>query len=460
MRFSMYVIDDEKSLAEGIALSLKQEYRTESYVSAEAGLAAIGRKQPDLVLLDIGLPEMGGLEALARIKAGYPDIVVIMITAYEDVETVVTAMRSGAYDYVVKPVRTDSLKLTIEKAADTIRLKKEVEILQERCLREKFPFFVSESKTIQDVMKLVKSVGKSPQTPVLIQGDTGTGKELIASAIHFRSPNFKGPFVTVNCAAIPKDLVESELFGYEKGAFSGAGPDGKKGLVEEAKNGTLFLDEIGDLSLAAQAKLLRFLESGEFYRVGGTRKITLRPRIVSATNKNIEQLIEKELFREDLYYRIGVVRVALPSLNERPEDVLLMAKQFLVRFGKEFGKNIIGMSHETESALMRHDWRGNVRELKNMMERAALVAKDPELVPDDLGLGGAARADNDRREQPAPGTLMPLDGLDLVLHLQEEEKRYIQEALRLADGNETKAAQLLHVKYSTLRYRRRKLNIS
>jgi len=217
---------------------------------------------------------MDGIKALGTIKGLYPDMMVIMITAYEDISTGITAMKLGAYDYVVKPLHMDGLEVTIHNALETIRLRKEIQNLQENYLKENLPCFIGESKAIQDVMEFIGMVAKSPDTPILILGETGTGKELLASAIHYRSPNFKGPLMTVNCAAIPKDLIESELFGYEKGAFSGANTSGKKGLVEEAASGTLFLDEVGDLSLEAQAKLLRFLEEGEFYRVGGTKKTT------------------------------------------------------------------------------------------------------------------------------------------------------------------------------------------
>ena len=272
-------------------MALEIDYEVEAFSTAEAAIETLKKSPPDLVLLDIGLPGMDGVEALREIKRLYPDVLVIMITAYEDIKTVISAMKLGAYDYVVKPLHADDLDVTIRNALETIRLRKEVRILQEEYLKENLPCFIGESNAIQDVMEFIELVAKSPDTPILILGETGTGKELLASAIHYRSPNFKGPFMIVNCAAIPKELIESELFGYEKGAFSGARASGKKGLIEEAADGTLFLDEVGDLSLEAQAKLLRFLELGEFYRIGGTKKLHIETRVVSATIKDLDSMI-------------------------------------------------------------------------------------------------------------------------------------------------------------------------
>ncbi|MCP3888917.1 MAG: sigma-54-dependent Fis family transcriptional regulator [Desulfobulbaceae bacterium] len=463
--YSIYIVDDERSLAKGIALGLPKEYQTRAFTTAETALESIAKNSPDLVLLDIGLPGMNGIEALQAIKKDFPDIVVVMITAFEDIKTVISAMRLGAYDYVVKPIQMDTLEVTVKNALESIRLRKEVQALQEKYLKENLPFFIGESKVIQDVMEYIENVAKSPDTPIIVLGESGTGKELIASAIHFRSPNFKGALVPVNCAAIPKDLLESELFGYEKGAFSGAKSTGKKGLIEQAADGTLFLDEIGDLDLDAQAKLLRFLESGEFYKVGGTRKVHVQTRVVSATNKDLMKMIDDGAFREDLYFRIGVVRLEVPSLNERPEDILPIAKHFLMEFSEKFGKAFSGITSEAKQALQLIQWRGNVRELKNIIERATLIAKGPELTLQDLGIQEAHSAHQPTLKQEQkhlPDKLNPAvsqAGIDLPSLLESIEKQYIEEALRVTDSNETKAAKLLHFKYSTLRYRRRILNI-
>ncbi|MBW2011263.1 MAG: sigma-54-dependent Fis family transcriptional regulator, partial [Deltaproteobacteria bacterium] len=327
--------------------------------------------------------------------------------------------------------------------------------LQEKYLKENLPCFIGESKGISDVMQFVELAAKSPDTPIILLGQSGTGKDLIASAIHYRSPNFKGPLITINCAAIPKDLIESELFGYEKGAFSGAGKSGKKGLVEQAANGTLFLDEIGDLSLEAQAKLLRFLESGEFYRVGGTKKRCIKTRVVSATNKNLKEMIEKGLFREDLYFRVGVVKVEVPSLNERREDIIPIARHFLVEFSKKFGKSFIAISSEAEIALREFDWKGNVRELKNLIERAVLIAKGPELTLEDLSIQVPEPSGKFNLPQQGTPFVIPEEGVDLPSILESVEKEYIKEALRITGGNETKAAELLNLNYTTFRYRKK-----
>jgi len=307
-------------------------------------------------------------------------------------------------------------------------------------------------------MDFIRMVAKSPDTPILISGETGTGKELIASTIHYYSPNLKGPFATLHCAAIPRDLIESELFGYEKGAFSGADTAGKKGLIEEAAGGTLFLDEVGDLSLEAQAKLLRFLELGEFYRVGGTKKLQIQTRVISATNKDLNHMIEEGHFRKDLYFRLGVIKVQVPSLNERPGDIVALAKYFLQEFSKKFGKKFSSISREAEQDLLAHNWTGNVRELKNLIERAVLIGKGPALTEKQLGLNVSGREQESAKpgaQEPFP--LLTAEGLDLSEQLQSMEKHYIQAALKLAKGNESQAARLLKMNHHTFRYRKNKL---
>ncbi len=458
--YSIFIVDDEQTIRDGATLALEVDYRVKAFADAETAISAMQKAPPDLVILDIGLPGMSGIEALREIKKEHPAAPVIMITAYEDIDTVVSAMKAGAYDYVVKPLHMDSLEVTIKNALDTIRLRKEVQGLQQKHLQEHVPCFISESNAIQDVMDFIKMVAQSPDTPVLIQGETGTGKELIASAIHYYSPNFKGPLATVNCAAIPKDLIESELFGYERGAFSGADAGGKKGLIEEAARGTLFLDEVGDLSLEAQAKLLRFLELGEFYRVGGTRKFHIQTRVVSATNQNLPRMIEEGQFRKDLYFRLGVIKVQVPSLNERPDDILPLTKYFLLKFSDKFGKKFKAVSAEAADALLAHHWSGNVRELKNMIEAAVLVGRGPELMRRDLGL---AVQDHSPPSPLFPQEIgafpFPPEGIDLASQLESVEKHYIAAALKRAGGNESKAARLLNLNHHTFRYRRKKLLI-
>lgn len=461
MRFSLVLIDDEKSIRDGIGMALKTEYDIRAFAAAEDALSAIQASPPDLVLLDIGLPGMNGIEALTRIKELQPETLVIMITAYEDTNTVVSAMKLGAYDYVLKPIVMGSLRITIQNALETIRLRKEVKLLQENYLKESLPFFVAQSDEIQEIMEFIARAAQSSDAPILILGETGTGKELIARAIHFRSPNFKGPFHTLNCAAIPKDLIESELFGYEKGAFSGAEHLGKKGLIEEAADGTLFLDEVGDLSLQAQAKLLRFLENGEFYRVGSTQKRHIRTRIVSATNKDLDGMMGEGSFRHDLYFRLGVVTVHVPSLNERREDILPLAEHFLVLFSAKYHKKFTRIAASTRKALQERHWVGNVRELKNLIERGVLMGKGPDLKLEDLGMRVSGREGGKSADHeaflPEEELVIPPEGIDLMKAVGEYELRYIKAALRYAEGNESRAARLLHMNNCTFRYHRKKL---
>jgi len=461
INYSVYIIDDEQTIREGLTMALQAKYNVESFRTGEAGLEAIGKQKPDLILLDIGLPGMSGIDALREIKQDFPEVLVIMITAYEDINTVIAAMKLGAYDYVVKPIQPDSLEITIQNALDTIKLKKEVQALQDRFLQENLPCFIGESNAIQDMIEFMGMVAKSPDTPILIMGETGTGKELIASAIHYRSPNYKGPLITVNCPAIPKNLIESELFGYEKGAFTGAKASGKHGLIEEAANGTLFLDEVGDLSLDAQSKMLRFLEDNEFYRVGGTKKVKVKTRVVSATNRNLEDMIVSDLFRKDLFYRLGVIKIEVPSLNQRRNDILPLTKHFVELFADKFAKEITGIEQQAEAALITHKWEGNVRELKNLVERAVLICRGSKLSLFDFGFTDHA----DKHKQPgsiqAGTSLAPLsiDGINLLEVQESVERYYISEALRLSAGNESKAAKLLNINHHTFRYRRRKLGI-
>jgi DNA-binding NtrC family response regulator len=458
IRYHLFVVDDEPTIRDGITLALEDAYQITAFGNAEDALEALPHSPPDLVLLDIGLPGMNGIEALERIKAANPHILVVMITAFEDIDSVVSAMKLGAHDYVVKPLKMDQIELTIANALETIRLRKEVQALQAQSLKENMPLFIGESNAIQSVMDLVQRVSRSADTPVLIEGETGTGKELLASAIHYHSPVFKGPFVAVNCAAIPRELVESELFGYRGGAFSGARESGKTGLVETAHNGTLFLDEIGDLSPEAQAKLLRFLESGEFYRVGETKPQRVAVRIVTATNRDLSKMMADGHFREDLYFRLGVIKIQVPSLNERPEDLLPLAKYYLAHFNAKFGTRFKGLSTAAQQALGNHHWTGNVRELKNLIERAVLTGRHDELTPLDMSLtpNRETGCDPETWFQNLPS--LPSEGIDLSLTLEQIERHFIGQALQLSGGNESQAARLLGLNHHTFRYRHRKLS--
>ncbi len=459
-RYCLYVVDDEKLAREGLSLALQKTYQVLSFATAESALEAISHNPPDLVLLDVGLPGMSGVEALKEIRTHHPDVLTIMITAYEDVKTVVAAMKHGAYDYIVKPVQMEALMIILRNALESISMRKEIQSLHEKYLKENLPCFIGDSNAVQGIMDLVDKVAKSPDTPVLIHGETGTGKELIARAIHYKSPNFKGSLVAVNCAAIPKELIESELFGYEKGAFSGADKAGKAGLVEQAADGTLFLDEVGDLSPEAQAKLLRFLDEGKYYRVGGTRSQTVKTRIISATNRDLQQLVDDGKFRLDLYHRFAVVKLEIPSLNQRRDDILPLARHFLVAFSQKFNKSFSAISSGAEKLLKERNWDGNVRELKNLMERAVLLADGPVLTVADLGL---EMADLSKISQTSTSAMQLPDvtpaGIDFPAIMAAIEKRYLDSALALSRDNESQAARLLNLSRDQLRYRRQKLAV-
>ena len=459
VRYSICIVDDEETIRDSLELILSDEYDVSCFVDAESFLADLKNIAPDLVLMDIGLPAMNGIDALNIIKKQRPDLPVIMITAFEDINMVIRSMKIGAFDFILKPMNPDILELTIKKAISSIALRKEVKILQEQYLKDNQPCFIGKSKNIEDVMDFVNMVAKSPDTPIMILGETGTGKELIAKAIHVRSPVFQGPFIAINCSAFPNELIESELFGYEEGAFSGAKKQGKKGFIEEAENGTLFLDEVADLSLSGQAKLLRFLESGEFYKVGGTTQYKVNVRVVSATNKNLEELMERQLFRKDLYFRLCVVKAKIPSLNERRDDILPLSKYFLYEFNKKFKKNLKEISKEAQDLLMSHKFVGNVRELKNIIERASLIAKNDVLTKEDLGL--FQKSVDMQPIEPVSfkdqSCTIPDQGIHLGKLLQTIEKKYMEHALKLCKENESKAARMLSMNHHTFRYKWKKL---
>ncbi|MBU1196145.1 MAG: sigma-54 dependent transcriptional regulator [Proteobacteria bacterium] len=456
--YSIHIVDDEESIRDGLEMLLSENYDIACFEDAESFLSDLEKNQPDLVLMDIGLPGINGVEALNRIKKNHPDLPVIMITAFEDINMVIQTMKAGAFDFILKPMNPEILELTIKKALSSIALRREVKLLQEKYLTDNQPCFIGESKGIESVMDFVNMVAKSPDTPIMIMGETGTGKELIARAIHARSPVFQGPFIPVNCSAFPEDLIESELFGYEAGAFSGARTQGKKGFIQEADHGTLFLDEVADLSPGGQAKLLRFLESGEFYKVGSTKKYQVKTRVVSATNKDLEALIKKDRFRKDLYFRLCVVKANIPSLNERREDILPLAKHFLYEFNKKFNKDIRNISPDAQNILLSHTFSGNVRELKNMIERACLICSTDALTTEDLGLRIPATPKNP--SPPENQTILemniPDQGIDLKGLLEKIENRYLNHALHLSDGNESKAARLLNMNHHTYRYKLKK----
>lgn len=446
------VIDDEKLLR----WSLQQNLSKEGYtvLTAEKGLEGLGlfkEESPDITLLDIHLPDVSGTTVLEGIKELDKHALVVMITAFGDVQTAVKTIKLGAYDFVEKPFNLDKLKILLAKALETVSLRKEVSQLKlDLASRYGLGSIVGQSPEMKGVFGLISKIATSDATTVLLQGESGTGKDLAAKVIHFQGGRAEMPFMEINCTALPEHLVESELFGYEKGAFTDAKSQ-KKGLFELASGGTVFLDEIGDMTPGTQAKLLKVIEYKSFKRIGGTKDIDVDVRVIAATNKNIEEEVKKGTFREDLYYRLNVVPVTLPPLRERDEDVVLLANFFVDSFNGEFKKNVKGLDKETRRLFLEYPWPGNVRELRNVIERAMILESGEHILPEHLPaqmVSGEAVSRNIK----GIDIKIPPGGVDI----EELEKEVIRLALDTHQGNQTKAAAFLNLTRDTLRYRMQK----
>lgn len=448
-------------------LTLGEALRSWGYVPIEAGTVAeaISRfdaELPSAVLLDIDLPDGSGLDVLREIKGRYPDAVVIMITGSVLVENTISALRGGAYDFIGKPVKLEELRVTIRNGTEAHQLRREVkEIRTERARDFSFDQIIGESPAIRAMLNLSRKVAESEATSVLLQGESGTGKDLVAKAIHYGSRRSESPFVAINCAALPANLIESELFGYEKGAFTDAKAR-KEGLFEQAEGGTLFLDEIGEVELGLQAKLLRVLEEGAFRRVGGLKDIALDVRVIAASNRDLRTESEAGRFRLDLYYRLSVIQIDIPPLRERGEDVLLLAAHYISELGQrlKLRRPIRGLQPDVTSAFRCYRWPGNVRELRNVIERT-LILEDGELISTTYLPGGiiaeAAAAGTTGPSNRAGGQgwkiQLPSDGLQL----DEVEDSLVRQAIEQSNGNQTRAAELLGISRDQLRYRLKKL---
>jgi DNA-binding NtrC family response regulator len=447
-RSRILVVDDEKL----IRWTLRERLEEAGYsvVEAETGSEALllADEGADLVLLDFKLPDLDGLEVLRRIRERHPDILVILITALATVENAVEAMKRGAWHYLNKPIDLDELVLHVGKALETTRLRREVKSLKAKeSAGFSFDRIIGESPAMRAVKELLRKIAASPATTVLLTGESGTGKDLAAKVIHYESDRSDGVFQNITCSALPESLLESELFGHERGAFTDAKQQ-KPGLLEQADGGTVFLDEIGEMTPALQAKLLRFLEEKTFRRVGGTADFRVDVRVVAATNRNLEEAVRSGRFREDLYYRLRVLPISLPPLRERTGDVALLAGHFVALFAREFKKGIWGLTADAVRRLESYGWPGNVRELKNAVERAMLLAEGERLVVEDFPLGGAAGGAADAFRLP-PG------GVDL----EEVERDLVVQALRRTGGNQTQAARLLHLNRDQIRYRIEKFQL-
>jgi len=450
------VVDDEQLIRWTLEQHLvKEGYDVATVESAEKGLELINEEAPDLVLLDNRLPDMSGLELLEKINVQERGLMVIMITAYGMVETAVKAMKLGAYDYISKPFNLEEITFVIKKALEAGSLRKQVTLLRQQC-KGQVDAIIGEGEEMAKVKNLILKIAKSDATTVLIQGESGTGKELVARAIHASSARADKPFMAVNCAALPVTLLESELMGHEKGAFTDA-KAAKKGLFELADGGTVFLDEIGDMDLSMQAKLLRVLENKTFKRVGGVKDIKVDVRVISATNQELSRAISEGRFRKDLYYRLQVVPVNLPPLRERGDDVLLLARYYIAYFNQELHKNVRGISKEVEQILLLYPWPGNVRELKNALERAMILDVDTDLLPEHL-----PQEILENRHETATGMPVSLDGFVIPDHgisMEDVEHALVKKALEIAAGNQTKAAQLLRMPRDAFRRRMKRFGI-
>ncbi|HFE52268.1 MAG TPA: sigma-54-dependent Fis family transcriptional regulator [Bacteroidetes bacterium] len=451
MKATVLIVEDEEDVRWALKETLsKKGYQVRTAATGEEGLDLARKEVLDLVLLDVRLPGMNGIEVLRHLKEEDPDLPVIMITAHEEAQPAIQAMKMGAFDYFIKTVDLDVLLLAIEKALETNRLKREVARLKAEQQSEAKMELFGVSKAMEEIRELIRIVAATPRTSVLIQGESGTGKELVANAIHAMSLRADRPLVKINCAAIPENLLESELFGYERGAFTDA-KKAKKGLFELADGGTLFLDEISSMRLSLQPKLLRVLETGTFRRIGGTADVQVDVRIVAASNTDLGQRVREGEFREDLYYRLKVMEINIPPLRERREDIIPLAKLFLERLNKEFGKNIRGLSERTEKLLLGYHWPGNVRELRNVMERATILCQGALIEPEHLPLELRTSASLDVATSPESG--------DEDESLAAMERRHILRVLEKSQGNKSLAARRLNISRSTLREKLRQYGL-
>jgi DNA-binding NtrC family response regulator len=443
---TLLIVDDE----ELVRWSLRERFTREGYSVIEAGTAAGGMEQAagaDLVLLDYKLPDGDGLTVLRRIKETAPDTPVILMTAFSTVENAVDAMRHGAYDYLNKPFDLDEVALCVEKALETSRLRSEVRAFRSTQAKAySFETIIGQSAAMTAAKTLLGRIAGSPASTVLLTGETGTGKDLAAKAVHYNSDRAAKPFVNITCSALPEQLLESELFGHERGAFTDARQQ-KRGLLESSDGGTVFLDEIGEMVPALQSKLLRFLEEKTFKRVGGLADIRVDVRVVAATNRNLETEVREGTFREDLFYRLQVMPILLPPLRERSGDIPLLAHHYVDRYNREFKKRVRGLTPEAMAMLEQHRWPGNIRELRNVIERAMLLLDKEWIEPEDLTA----------LTRPGSASLfhLPADGVNL----EDIERQFLVQALERAASNQTHAGQLLGINRDQVRYRIEKFGL-
>lgn len=439
----LLIVDDEKLFRWSLNKTLTRAgYQALEAPSAKEAKHLIIGEEPDIVLLDINLPDGNGIEILKWAKNSFPEMMFVMITARGRISDAVDAMRSGAYDYLEKPVDMESLVEHVNRVKEVIALKRELWRLS-KGEEAAATAVIAESQSMVEVVRLAHMVAESGALTILLTGESGSGKDLIARFIHEHSNRRNHPFMVINCAAMPETLLESELFGYEKGAFTDAKTQ-KRGILELADEGTVFLDEIGEMNSALQSKLLRVLEDWTFKRVGGTRDISVNIRVIAATNQNLEELVKEKEFRDDLYYRLHVFPIHIPPLRERPEDILALANHFVAIYNRKFGKNVLGFSKEAMQALITYPWPGNARELRNVIERAMILQTESHIGSLDLLLK--------RNGSGGPKDLF----FSGIIPLPDAEKILIQRALALTNGNVVRAAKVLGISRDKLRYKIKK----
>ncbi len=456
MEPKILIIDDDELVATSLKKVLsKQNYIVRTCLNADEAKDVTAEFQPDVILLDIYLTTHNGIDILKILKKSFREIPVIMITGYADVKMAVTSIKSGAFDFLLKPIDIEQLSIVLDKALENVRLKSEVNRLNTILETDELTRdFFGKSTKIQKLLASVEKLAKSSDTTILLEGESGTGKEVFAKFIHQQSPRSSAPFITINCATIPRDLAESELFGHEKGAFTGASQKTKLGKFELANGGTLLLDEIGELSLDMQVKLLRVLQERKFYRLGGEKEISVNVRVLAATNRNLEDEIEKGNFREDLFYRLNVAKILIPPLRERKDDIPYIAYSLLKEFSQKFGKEIHSIDSSAIDLLKNYFWKGNVRELRNIVERVVLLCEEDELKEHHfsnlLDTKNTDKTSDDKFVLSIPSSGIKID---VVL------KSLILKTLQITNGNQVKAAKILGLSRSKLRYRMEQLGI-
>ena len=451
MKPRILVVDDEESIREFLDIMLRKDgYDVTLAEDGERAKEILTKKSFSMVITDLQMPKMNGMELLKHIRVQYPELLVMVITAFGTTESAVEAMKMGAYDYLTKPFKLDEVRINLQNAVRAQKLETENAQLKRELKQENsFQNLVGNSQAMHRIFDLVQRVSQAP-TNVLITGESGTGKEMIAKAIHYNGPLKDKAFVTVNCGAIPENLIESELFGHKKGSFTSAVVD-KAGLFEAADGGSLFLDEVGELPLQTQVKLLRALQERIIRRVGATEDIKVEVRIIAATNRDLEKMVREGTFREDLFYRLNVIQIRSPALRDRKEDVPLLAQHFLKKYNEKLGRSIKGISNEAMEILLSYDFPGNVRELENIVERTVALESGTTILPESLP--PLVKTAQGRKMASSYDIEVGPDGLDLEKVVAQIEKELIIKAIHAAGGTKKKAAKLLKISFRSMRYR-------